>query len=113
MEKIIQYVIYNDNMFHTPEIRGKVINNLYLADNVWLKVPAQKVFKASRFLVVDMYPLHLPPIWHNSLRLLNCSGFFGLSAVHGSNHTVVGSLKSLDGKALHIDWRTIPLKYFS
>ena len=100
MELIILFVIYNDNMFHTPEIRGKVIN-LYLANNVWPKVPAQKVLIASRFLVVDIYPLHLPikPICHNSLRLLNCSGFYCLSAVHGSDHTVVGSLKSLDGIA--------------
>ena len=95
-------------MFHTPEIRGKVIN-LYLANTVWPKVPAQKVLIASPFLVVDIYPLHIPsrlqsnPIRHKSLRLLNCSGFYWLSAVHGSNHTVVGSLKSLDGKALHID----------
>ena len=66
------------------------------------------MFVASPFLVADILltSIHCTCqqgynqfIWHHSLRLLNCSGFYWLSAVHGSNHTVVGSLKSLDGIA--------------
>ena len=51
MRSKIQYIIYNDNLFHAPAIRGKVIN-LYLANNVWLKVPAKSVF-------VPLFPLVL------------------------------------------------------
>ena len=39
----------NDNMFHTPGIRGKV-QNRYLANKVWPKVPAKGVH-SFEFLV--------------------------------------------------------------
>ena len=51
MKSKIQYVIYNDNLLHAPAIWGKVIN-LYLANNVWLKVPTKGV-------LVALFPLVL------------------------------------------------------
>ena len=55
-------MIWNDNLFHTPGIRGRV-TNCYLANNVWLKVPAKGVF----IFVVTGYCHQLSPI----LRILH------------------------------------------
>ena len=48
-----QYVIYNENMFHTPEILGKVIN-LYLANNVWLEVPRNIVVSFAHYWLTTL-----------------------------------------------------------